>query len=182
MAQIELSQLVVGLLRHRVARILCDISNRRLVVDPSGRVDAGRYLSSKFPAFRDGRRVNTSEDQAAAGTATISDKRTGQSQDLLVSMIARGNQAFVVSGLGKTALPNREFLNVVKSVRRLKRNEQELAQGRKIKLVKARRGDTIASLARKSNLSTYAEAQIRLINNLYPTGQPKPGQMIKIIK
>jgi len=124
-------------------------------------VDAMRYLSSKFPEFRDGRRVNTDEDQAAAGVATISDKRTGQQQNLRVSMIARGGQAFIISGLGKNTLPNQNFFDVVESVRRLKPSEQKLAQGRKIKLVTARRGDTIASLA---------------------DGEPKVGQTIKIIE
>jgi len=145
-------------------------------------VDAMRYLNSKFPGFRDGQKVNTREDQAAAGVATISDQRTGQKQNLRVSMIARGGQAFVISGLGKTTLPNQNFFDVVKSVRRLSKDEQKLATGRKIKLITAKQGDTIASLAKKSNLSSYAEAQIRLINDLYPDGEPQAGQKIKIIE
>ncbi len=145
-------------------------------------VDAMRYLSSKFPSFRDGRKVSTVEDQAAAGVATISDQRSGQKQNLRVSMIARGDQAFVISGFGKTTLPNQNFFDVVKSVRRLKSSEQDLASGRNIKLITAKRGDTIASLAKRSNLSSYAEAQIRLLNDLYPDGEPKAGQKIKIIE
>lgn len=145
-------------------------------------VDAMRYLSAKFPGFRDGRNVSTDEDQAAAGVATISNQQTGQKQNLRVSMVARGGQAFVISGLGKSTLPNQSFFDVVKSVRRLKANEQELASGRNIKLVTAKRGDTIASLAKRSNLTSYAEAQLRLLNGLYPNGEPKAGQKIKIIE
>lgn len=145
-------------------------------------VDGVRYLGSKFPQFRQARGVKTSEDQAVAGVATISDQRTGRRQDLRVAMITRGNRAFVLSGVGKAQLPNDEFFSTAKSVRRLKPGERKLAEGRNIKLVKARRGDTVASLAGRSNLDSYGEAQIRLINNLYPSGEPKAGQLVKIIE
>lgn len=145
-------------------------------------VDATNYLSSKFSGFRDGRQVSTSEDQAYAGVATIQDQRTGRSQNLRVSVVARGGQAFVLSGAGKSVLPNQEFFDVTQSIRKLKPSEIKLAEGRHIKLVRAERGDTVASLAAKSNLDSYAEAQIRLINNLYPDGEPKAGQLVKIIE
>lgn len=145
-------------------------------------VDGVRYLGTKFPQFRDARNVQTSEDQAVAGVATVSDQRSGQQQNLRVAMVTRGNQAYVLSGVGKTQLPNQEFFDVAKSVRRLKDSERKLAEGRNIRLIKATRGDTVASLAKRSNLDEYEEAQIRLINDLYPTGEPKPGQLIKIIE
>ena len=145
-------------------------------------VDGMRYLSSKFQAFRSGQTLNTSEDQGVAGLATISDQRTGQKQNLLVGMVSRGGQAFVLNGAGRTQLPQQNFLKVAKSIRKLKPGEVKLATGRRIELIEAKRGDTIASLAKRSNLSSYAESQIRLINSLYPSGEPKPGQMIKIIK
>lgn len=144
-------------------------------------VDVSRYLASKFGQVSQTRRLETSEDQAYAGVATVRDRQTGQTQDVLVSMVTRGNQAFVMSGFGKTVLPNRVFSQVAKSVRKLKKSEQPLAAGRKIKLVQAKRGDTIKSLAKRSNLDKYAEANIRLINNLYPDGEPVVGQMVKII-
>ena len=114
--------------------------------------------------------------------ATITDQNTGQQMNYRAAMITRGQQAFIVTGLGKTQLPNQSFFDTVKSVRKLKPSEAELAKGRKIKLIKARRGDTIAKLAVRSNLDSYALAQVRLINNLYPSGEPKAGDMIKIIE
>lgn len=144
-------------------------------------VDASRYLTSKFGQVSQTRKLETSEDQAYSGVATISNQQTGQTQNVLVSMVARGNQAFVMLGFGKTTLPDRFFNGVVKSVRKLMKSERRLATGRKIKLVQAKRGDTIASLAKQSNLDKYAQANIRLINNLYPDGEPTVGQMVKII-
>ena len=142
--------------------------------------EPSQYLSSKFSAFRDGQNLSTAEDRAYAGVATISSNN--QQQNVRVSAVGRGNQAFVFTGLGKNSLPNQTFFDVTKSVRRLKGNETELATGRSIKVIRAKRGDTIASLAKQSNLDKYAEAQIRLINDLYPDREPTVGQMIKIIK
>jgi len=139
-----------------------------------------QYLSAKFPNFRDGRNLSTAEDQAYAGVATVTSGQ--QQQNVRVSAVARGEQAFVFTGLGKSALPNETFFDVTTSVRRLTSSEQKLATGRKIRLVRAKRGDTVASLAKKSNLDEYAQAQLRLINDLYPDGEPEAGQMIKIIE
>lgn len=145
-------------------------------IDPSG------YLSSKFQSVSEVQSVATSEDQAFAGIATAQDPKTGQQQRYRVSTVTRGGQAFVMTGLGKTELPNQTFFDTTKSIRKLKPSEIALAEGRNIKLVTAQRGDTISSLAKSSNLDKYAEAQIRLINDLYPRGEPKVGQKIKIVK
>ncbi|RBP48940.1 M48 family metalloprotease [Arenicella xantha] len=145
-------------------------------------VDASGYLSTKFTEFRNGQSVATSEDQALAGVVTVTDASTGQRTNQLVSMVTRGTQAFVIAAAGKTQLPDQAFLSVTKSVRRLKSSEMSLAEGRSIKVVTAQRGDTIASLAAQSNLDKYQQEQIRLINNLYPDGEPRPGQRIKVVK
>lgn len=140
------------------------------------------YLRSKFQGFRDGRSIQTAGGQAYAGVATVSDQRTGQRQNILVSNIQRNGQSFVILGQGKQYLPDSNFVDVIRSVRGLRANEKKLASERNIKLVKVKRGDTIASLARKSNLDSYAESQLRLINGLYPNGEPQVGQWIKIIQ
>ncbi len=145
-------------------------------------VDPSRFLSSKFQSVSQIENVSTSEDQAFAGVASVQDQTTGQQRHFRVSTVTRGSQAFVVTGIGKTLPPNQTFFDTTKSIRKLKSNELKLANGRKIKLITAGKGDTISSLTKRSNLDTYAEAQIRLINDLYPSGEPKPGQKIKIIE
>jgi predicted Zn-dependent protease len=37
------------------------------------------------------------------------------------------------------------------------------------------------SLAAQSDLPNYPEDELRVINGLYPKGEPEPGQLIKII-
>ena len=145
-------------------------------------LDPSSYLSSKFKTVSEVQSVSTTEDQAFTGIATTQDPKTGQQQRYRVGTVTRGDQAFIMTGLGKTELLDQTFFATTKSIRKLKLSEISLAEGRNIKLLTARRGDTIASLAKSSNLDKYAEAQTRLINDLYPRGEPKVGQLIKIIK
>jgi predicted Zn-dependent protease len=143
---------------------------------------ADNFLRSNFTSFRDGQKIPTSEDQAYAGVATLGDEKTGQSQNVRVSAIYRGDQAFVILGLGKQTLPKQDFFSVIQSVRRLKPAERQLATGQSIKLIIAKQDDSFEKYARESRISKYAEAQLRLINDMYPTGEPLPGQKIKLIK
>ena len=145
-------------------------------------VSPDSYLSSNFKSFRDGREITTSVGQAYAGVATLSDKKSGQSQNIRVSAIYLDDQAFVLMAQGQSALPNQSYFNVIKSMRGLKKNEIDLATGHNIKLVIAKAGDTFAKLAKQSRLPKHAEAQLRLINNMYPSGEPSVGQQIKIIE
>jgi predicted Zn-dependent protease len=40
----------------------------------------------------------------------------------------------------------------------------------------------MAGLARQSPLGADAETQLRLMNGLYPSGEPEPGQLLKIVQ
>lgn len=144
--------------------------------DLSKRVDADDYLKSKFSPFRDGRSVTTNEDQAYAGIASINN------QNVRVSAIYRGKKAFLVLGHGKQQLPGDEYFDVVSSIRRLKSSEQKLAKGHKLKLITAKKGDTFAALAKQTPLVNYAETHLRIINNMYPEGEPTSGQLIKVVE
>jgi predicted Zn-dependent protease len=48
-------------------------------------------------------------------------------------------------------------------------------------VVRASPGTTMASLAAQSDLPNYPEDELRVINGLYPQGEPEPGELIKII-
>jgi predicted Zn-dependent protease len=51
-----------------------------------------------------------------------------------------------------------------------------------LQLVTSQPGTTMADLARQSPLGADAESQLRLMNDLYPSGEPKPGQLLKIVR
>ncbi len=99
-----------------------------------------------------------------------------------VAAVFHGDKVLVVNGFTKSGLPERDFFNTVRSVRKLKSGERKLASSKKIKVVRARSGDTFARLARRSGLQQYGEENLRLLNGMYPDGEPEPGQLIKIIQ
>ena len=57
----------------------------------------------------------------------------------------------------------------------------EAAKPLQLKVVRASSSTTMASLAAQSDLPNYPEDELRVINGLYPQGEPEPGQLIKII-
>jgi predicted Zn-dependent protease len=60
--------------------------------------------------------------------------------------------------------------------------ERKAARTYTLQLVTARAGQTMADLARQSPLGTDAETQLRLMNDLYPDGEPEPGRLLKIVQ
>jgi len=60
--------------------------------------------------------------------------------------------------------------------------ERQAARPYVLQLLTARPGLTVAALVRQSPLGGDAESQLRLLNDLYPSGEPKPGQLLKIVQ
>jgi predicted Zn-dependent protease len=51
-----------------------------------------------------------------------------------------------------------------------------------MRVVTAREGVTFAELARGSPLGRFAEGHLRVLNGLYPTGEPVAGQSLKVVE
>ncbi|MGI0118772.1 M48 family metalloprotease [Zooshikella sp. RANM57] len=75
-----------------------------------------------------------------------------------------------------------EFLQIIKSFQPLPRQDYQRAEGKKLRLIKVTPGITFSKLANSSPLKEHAELQLRLINDMYPRGEPKVGQWLKVIK
>lgn len=52
----------------------------------------------------------------------------------------------------------------------------------RLKIITARPGMTYASLARASEMPKYAEQKLRLLNGMFPTGEPRAGQLLKVVE
>ena len=63
-----------------------------------------------------------------------------------------------------------------------KGEEKKLAKEKKLKIIRAPADTRYATLARKSALSNYPEEQLRLLNDQYPRGEPKPSQLLKVVR
>ncbi len=148
--------------------------------DLNERVSAEQFLRSNFNPFSEGRSIDTSEDEAYTGKAIV-DTKQGK-QKIQVAAIYRGKKAFMMYALGKQQLPEQQFLQSVSSLRRLNTAELKQAIPKRIKVIKAKSGDTFRKLTRKYGSGNYYEQELRLINGMYPDGEPTKGQKIKVLK
>jgi len=103
-----------------------------------------------------------------------------------VSAIHYGPNAYLFFGATKEDSSftrfDPDFLATASSLRSLKPAEKILAEGQRVRLVRARQGDTFSSLAKKSPLTEYSESILRLINGKFPDGEPAAGELIKLIE
>jgi predicted Zn-dependent protease len=74
------------------------------------------------------------------------------------------------------------FLSSIKTFRRLRDNELQLAEPQRIKLVKATASTRIAALAAASPIEKYPAERLRLLNDLYPDKEPTPGSWLKVVE
>ena len=146
------------------------------------RVSAANFLQQSFKSFRSGRNVRTNEDQGYAGRAIVGEG--ANSQEVVVGTVYRGDRAFVMVGLGDaSSLPGNQVLDTLRSVRRLQASDQKFSTANKLKTIRAKQGQTFAQLAKKSPiLGKYAEQELRLLNGMFPNGEPTAGQLIKVVQ
>ena len=94
-------------------------------------------------------------------------------------------QAYILTGAGKHDLrkvkDDRAFISIIFSLDRMDRDDHRDARVPKVQIVRAEEGTTMEQLAAESPLTNYALDQLRVINGLYPNGQPEEGQLIKIV-
>ncbi|MGK0400235.1 MAG: putative Zn-dependent protease [Candidatus Azotimanducaceae bacterium] len=104
---------------------------------------------------------------------------------LIVVFDRRRGLAFVGQGSGqfdlKKLADDAAFIKIGFSLARMKKADFETAKPLRLKVVRASPGTTMASLAAQSDLPNYAEDELRVINGLYPQGEPDSGQLIKVV-
>jgi len=127
--------------------------------------------------------LNIHGNEAHTGTSIIN---TSFGQRLArLTVIYFNNRAFILAGITKDpqaiARYDTVFLDSMKSFHALTPNERILARPLRLKITEV--VDTsFATLAEQSPLKQYAVEQLRLLNALYPDGEPEPGSLIKIVE
>ncbi len=74
-----------------------------------------------------------------------------------------------------------QLLSIIESFRPMHPREHRTGTGHYIHYIQVPRGATLASLAAGLRIPD-AEAQLRLLNGLYPRGEPRTGDWIKVIR
>jgi predicted Zn-dependent protease len=73
-------------------------------------------------------------------------------------------------------------VQAIKSLRPMTRSEQLASAPSVVRVVQADPSTRIETLAAESRLPKYAAQQIRLINGLYPDGEPAAGDFVKTLE
>ena len=102
------------------------------------------------------------------------------------AVLYRDQQALIFAGLSKTKNQPYRYdslvLQTVRSFHPLSESERALAQPQRLHILRATPTTRFATLARESALPDYPEQRLRLLNGHYPSGEPAPGDPIKIVR
>jgi predicted Zn-dependent protease len=97
----------------------------------------------------------------------------------------RKRLVYILAGSGqfdlKKIASDRDFIATIFSFDVMDTDDRKVAKVPKIQVVRAEEGTTMESLAEQSPITNYAVDKLRVMNGLYPNGQPEPGQLIKIV-
>ncbi len=109
-----------------------------------------------------------------------------QGKPVVAAAVVFNGRQYLIAGMTKDkSTYDRERTTLraaINSFRAITPAERQAARPHVLQLVTAQPGVTLAALARQSPLGADAESQLRLMNGLYPSGEPSPGQLLKIVQ
>lgn len=103
-----------------------------------------------------------------------------------VAVIMREKQAFLfvaaVKGHASLESQDAQFLEVIRSFRPLQAQERELTEPRRLRLVQLKPGQRLEALSGQMSVEGDPLTRLRLLNGLYPSGQPRPEAWLKMVR
>ncbi len=154
--------------------------------DLNRRIEPHQFMQRRLRLDRveDGRPLGHTKLKGYTGRSKV--RTASGSYKARVSVLYFGERAYLFVGSTKKAgaLGSYEdqFLDVARSFRALSRKERSLAKPLRIGLHRVGAKDSMTRLAEDSQIPHHAVEQLRLINGLYPDGEPRAGQLVKIIE
>jgi len=137
-------------------------------------------------AVRDGREITIGGMPAYLGIADRADSPFGpRPVRFAVLFDMRKRLAIILQGAGKHDLRNiandKDFIKTIFSFGKMTSDDFKVAKVPRIQVVRAEEGTTMEALAEVSPITNYALDKLRVMNGMYPDGQPEVGQLIKIV-
>lgn len=156
-------------------------------VDINKRISPKQFLKQRLKLSKLKNAERFSNNQLEGYTAISSISRTVYGTRLVrFVVIYKNNTAWVFQGLAKDENKPYQFdnaiINTAKSFRPLTASERLKARPRRLRIITVKKNTRFATLANQSQLGPTAEAQLRLLNKLYPKGEPISGSALKIIE
>jgi len=114
------------------------------------------------------------------------DSPYGKGANVRYVFISFNNLMWIIRGASRSDDPfpagDVLFMSAAKTFRQLRSNEFRLAEPYRIRIVKVPDDTTMEYVASRSPLPKYSLEEHRLINGLYPDGEPTAGEYIKFIR
>lgn len=152
-----------------------------MLEDNPRRLDAATLLGQRIG----GRRLRAGEPLEQASLHGYTGLIEG-SAPRRVAVILKADKAYLFIGAAKgraaSATEDAQMLAAISSFRPLQPAERKLAEPLRLQLLRVAPGQTVKALAAGSALTGDAEATLRLLNNLYPQGEPRPGEWFKTVR
>jgi len=154
--------------------------------DLNRRISPARFMRERLhlEQLQDGRPMVLKDLQGYTGLARINTAYGTRLARFCVIYLDR--RAFIIAGVAKdprqAAALDTRILASARSFHRLTAAERQLAKPLRLHIIAASAGTRFAELARRSPIPDYAEARLRLLNGLYPGGEPAPGQLLKNVQ
>ena len=131
----------------------------------------------------DERSLSVNGLNAFTGMSVINSGRGNQPTRLYV--IYYGQSACIFVGISRNPSQLRQYepdiTKTANSFRQLTESERLLAQPLRLNLFRATDNTRFSALAKQTPLENQAESTLRLLNGLYPNGEPTEGMLIKTI-
>lgn len=155
-----------------------------IISDRNKRITPKHYLKKHFKGLREGQKINSNSFQGYTGITSV-ETSFGKRKTRVAAIYQEKKVYLFLASAKSDALLKKydsDFLATIRSLNKLRSDQFHLAEPQRLKLITAKKGDTFNSLANSSPLSSHAEEQLRLINGLYPRGEPSVGKKIKIVE
>jgi predicted Zn-dependent protease len=103
------------------------------------------------------------------------------------AVLYRGTQAFVLGAASRSSeagapLDDGVFMSCIETMRDMKPAEYPLAEPYRLKIIQATEGTRIEDYAKDMPVEKFKKEELQLINGMYPKGEPKPGDFIKVVQ
>lgn len=155
------------------------------VEDLNKRIEPGKFARERLN-MSDLREEKTFEVNGLKAYSALAPKGVFNSWNARLGIVYHDGRAYVFWGEPKDGKEPPDFAKhfdtTLRSFHKLRADEAEAAREWKLRLLKADSSTRYQSLTARSPLGTDAEAQLRLINQHYPQGEPKAGEMLKIVQ
>ena len=111
---------------------------------------------------------------------------SGNAQARRIAVIFKDRSVYLFRGevgpVGDVASFDPQWLETLRSFRAMTAEDLQLASSQRIHVIEAEPDVTWAELAQQSSIKDHAEDTLRLLNAQYPAGEPRAGDLIKVVR